>query len=208
MLTSYHRAISQEALAERFSQPALAAIIRANLGQDNLRGQIGHQEYHFDNNAFISSQNYIEDQRALIRPALEHGEVLAAWEAFGRLTHTAQDLYAHSNYVALWLRRFDAQARPAPEQIDSLDSDLLSSPELRSGRLYYPLEALAFVPGLRRLVLPLLPRDSHAWMNLDSPARGAGFAYAYAAAVKRTRHEFDRTVANLPLHLLNLFRDC
>ncbi len=53
-----------------------------------------------------------------------------------------------------------------------------------------------------RIVIPLLPRDSHAWMNLDSPARGPGFAYAFAAAVKRTRYEYERTVDGLQSSLL------
>jgi hypothetical protein len=207
MLKSYHQAILQEALAEHFSERALDAITRANLRQDNLRGQIGHDEYHFDNNAFAASQDYIESQRGLIRPALERGNSLAAWEAFGRLTHTAQDLYAHSNYVALWLARFDDRDWPHPGEIDPLDGELLTSPKLRSGRLYYPFEALAFLPGLGRLVVPLLPRDAHAWMNLDSPTSGGKFAYAYAAAIIRTQHEFNQTVANLPPHLLNLFCD-
>jgi len=74
---------------------------------------------------------------------------------------------------------------------------LVNSPELHSGKLYYPFEALSFVPFLKRFVIPLLPKDSHAWMNLDAPERGERFEYAVEAALKRTRHEFDQTVAGL-----------
>jgi len=53
------------------------------------------------------------------------------------------------------------------------------------------MDALYFVPFLRKLSLALLPRDSHACMNLDSPDQGPRFDYARAAAVKRTLYEFD-----------------
>jgi hypothetical protein len=194
MLTKYHRQITKTALEERFSPRALEAIIAGNLGLDNLRGQFGHDEYHFDNNAFAASTAFIETQRALVPAAIGTGDLLAAWTAFGRLTHTSQDLYAHSNYVSLWRA---AHPESAPDEIDPLNGSLLSGPRLRSGRLYYPLEALSFIPGLKKLVIPLLPKDSHAQMNLDSPERGENFAFAFAAALKRTRHEYERTLSGL-----------
>jgi hypothetical protein len=85
--------------------------------------------------------------------------------------------------------------------------DLVRSPDLHSGKLYYPWEVLAFIPGLKRLVVPLLPADSHAHMHLDSPARGQRFDYAFEAAVKRTRYEFDQTVAGLSSAREALFKD-
>jgi hypothetical protein len=206
MQTTYHRAITTQALKAYFSPQALEAVVSANLGQDHwLRGQVGHDEYHFDQNAFQKSWDYIENNRALIWRALEAGDALAARQALGRLTHSAQDLYAHSNYVALWLRRFPAGVQPPAEEIDPFDRDLLEGPELRSGKLYYPLEVLSFIPGLKKYVLPLLPHDSHAWMNLDSPEQGSGFAYAFAAAVKRTRYEYEQTIDGLPVEHLTLF---
>jgi hypothetical protein len=84
---------------------------------------------------------------------------------------------------------------------------LIHSPDLHSGKLYYPLEVFSFVPLLKNLVIPLLPRDSHAQMNLDSPERGVRFTYAFEAAVKRTKHEFDRTVAGLSSSHEALFTD-
>jgi hypothetical protein len=206
MLLTYHRAITLQALREYFSPPALESVVAANLGQDHwLRGQIGHDEYHFDRNAFHKGWNYIESNRALILPALKDGDPLTARKAFGRLTHAAQDLYAHSNYVSLWLGRFPEGRWPPAEQIDPFDASLIESPELRSGKLYYPLEVLSFVPALKKYVLPLLPRDSHAWMNLDSPESGPKFDFAFAAAVKRTHYEFVRSKDELPPDLLDLF---
>jgi hypothetical protein len=205
MLTQYHASITRKALSEHFSLRALEAIVTANLGQDNLRGQIGHDEYHFDNNAFEKSYAFIETQRALTISSLQDEDAPAAWAAFGRLTHTAQDFYAHTNYVDLWLARFTDQTLPSPSEIDPLIHELVNSPELHSGKLYYPFEALSFVPFLKRFVIPLLPKDSHAWMNLDSPERGKRFEYAIEAALKRTRHEFDQTVAGLSPGQVALF---
>ncbi|NOZ00063.1 MAG: hypothetical protein GXP40_12825 [Chloroflexi bacterium] len=197
MLAAHHRNILVQALGDTFGPRALGVVVRANLRQDNLRGQIGHDEYHFDNNAFAESRAYIETNRAIIRPALESGHIEKAWAAFGRLTHTAQDFYAHSNYITMWLSRFDGRTPPAPPEVDPLDPELLASPGLRSGVLYYPLELLSYVPALKRFILPLIPRDSHAWMNLDSPEQGPKFDYAFEAAVKRTRHEFEQVAARL-----------
>ena len=197
MLKPIHRQITIAALEDLFSQNALEIIVAANLGQDALRGQVGHDEFHFDNNAFDKAYAYIEAQWNMIISALEHADPVSAWQAFGRLTHTAQDFYAHSNYIALWMSRYAQPALPTPEQVDPLDPELIHSPMLQSGKLYYPLEALSFIPGLKRFVLPWLPHDAHAWMNLDDPSRGRAFPYAFQAAVKRTRHEYGQVSLQL-----------
>ena len=219
MLIQYHISITRKALSERVSPRALDAILAANLKQDDLlTGQIGHDEYHYDNNAITESDRYLEAQRALILSALQTDDLPAAWSAFGRLSHTAQDFYAHTNYVDLWLSHFISplsganggdevagSAGPPPSKIAPLMEELVHSPDLHSGKLYYPWEVLAFIPGIKQLVIPLLPEDSHAHMHLDSPARGQRFAYAFEAAVKRTRYEFDTTVAGISSGLEELF---
>jgi hypothetical protein len=101
-----HRLITREALRGQFGERALDAIISANVYQDRPAGQVGHDEFHFDNNAFAKGTAYLEKNRTEIRAALEKGDTLSAWNAFGRLTHAAQDFYAHSNYVTIWLARF------------------------------------------------------------------------------------------------------
>lgn len=200
----YHRSITLQALGKYFTPPALEVILASNLGQDSLRGQIGHDEFHFDANAFAKSRAYLEANRGQVRPALERGDAPSAWCAMGRLTHVAQDFYAHSNYISLWLERFPPDALPAPEEVDPLDVELLRSPALRSGKLYYPLEALSFIPSIKKFILPLLPRDSHAWMNLDEPGQGPKFPYALAAAIKRTVWEYEKTVRGLPENLARI----
>ncbi len=190
MLTYVHKEMISEALSTRMSLPALEIVTAANIRQDSLRGQFGHDEYHVDNNAFDKSYRYINEQRGLVLAALLSPGVISAWIAFGRLLHTAQDFYAHTNYVSLWLDQHNGTP-PAPPEIDPVQKSLLESPGLHSGKVYMPMDAVYFIPFLRKTALALLPRDSHGWMNLDSPAQGFKFDYARAAAVKRTQYEFD-----------------
>jgi hypothetical protein len=207
MLQKIHAEITRQALQDRVSDRALDRIIEANLHQDRLLGQIGHDEYHFDNNAFEKSYAYIEEQRKLVVSSLQAEDIPSAWAAFGRLSHTAQDFYAHSNYIDLWLACQPDGVLPTPSEVDPLDPDLIDTRALRSGKIYLLLEALSFVKLLKPLVLPLLPRDSHAWMNLDSPEQGSSFVFAYQAAVKRTRIEFKRTTEDFPRDLMGRFVD-
>lgn len=205
MLTEYHIEIMLESLSDSLSPRALGTMIKANINQDRLAGQFGHDEFHFDNNAFAKTYAYIEEQRALTIAALQTQNVVSAWQAFGRMTHTQQDFYAHSNYVTLWLERFNGAALPPSDDIDPLDPDLIHSPDLRSGKTYNPFELLYFVRRIRPRVLRFLPRDSHAWMNLDAPEQGYKFDYAMRAAVKRTRIEYQKTLAELSRELITLF---
>lgn len=190
MLVRVHEEITRQALQSHFSPRALEVILAANAKQDSLIGLLAHDEYHFDNNAFEKSNRYIIEQRGLVIAALLAPGVLTAWLAFGRLLHTTQDFYAHTNYVSLWLAQFDSTP-PPPSEIDPVQKNLIESSNLRSGKLYLPFDVLYFVPFLRKLSRSLSPRDSHARMNLDSRESGPHFEYAYAAAVKRTRHELD-----------------
>jgi len=207
MLKPVHAEITSNALAAAFSDRALESIIAANLKQDRLLSLIGHDEYHFDSNAFAESFAYLEAQRSLTVSALEAKDVRSAWSAFGRLLHTAQDFYAHSNYIDLWLSCQPDGALPTPIEVDPVDEDLIHTRALRSGKIYLPLEALYFIHAFRSTALRLLPRDSHAWMNLDSHEQGPNFKYAFQAAIKRTKIELNKTVPRLPQDLLKLFFD-
>lgn len=206
MLIPIHEEMTREALGEHFSPRALEIIIAANRKQDAIRGQIGHDEFHFDNNAIEKGLRYINEQRGFVLASLLSPGVLSAWIAFGRLTHTAQDFYSHTNYISLWLDQHPGTP-PTPPEIDPVQKSLLRSPSLRSGKIYLPMDALYFVPFLRKFALKLLPEDSHGKMNLDSPAQGPRFEYARAAAVKRTQHEFDLLKKILPPDLFAKFTD-
>jgi hypothetical protein len=217
MLTRYHIEILLASLGERFSPRAMSAIIQANIDQDILRKQIGHDEFHFDNNAFEKSYAYIEEQRALIVSSLQKNDAPCAWSAFGRMTHTLQDFYAHSNYITLWVSRFDYSPRgaaerdkqtlPPPPEVNPVDPDLIHSPDLRSGKGYLPFEILYFIQSTKRFSLRILPKDSHAWMNIDSPEQGFKFDYALHAAIKRTVIEFEKTTEGFSEEIRRLFLD-
>lgn len=207
MLIPHHMEITRQALATDMSPRALERIIRANIAQDGLRYQLFHDHFHFDNNQFEKSYAYIEEQRARVHAHLTRGEAESAWQAFGRMIHPVQDFYAHTDYIPRWFSRFDGTTPPAPEEVDPVSSEILNHPELRSGKLYYPLEALSFIPPLRKYILPLLPKDSHAHMNHDSHAHSERFDYVFHAAVKRTRLEFEKTIALLSSELLAQFVD-
>ena len=190
MLVPIHEEMTREALAPHFSARALEIIIAANRKQDSLRNQIGHDEIHFDHNAIDKGYRYINEQRGYVLATLMGQGILSAWIAFGRLLHTAQDFYSHTNYISIWLAQHEGTP-PPPLEIDPVQKDILRSPSLHSGKIYFPMDALYFVPFLREFSLKLLPNDSHGKMNLDSPQQGANFDYARAAAVKRTQHELS-----------------
>lgn len=186
MKTAYHRSITRQALEADFEPAALERVIVANLGQDALRYQFGHDHFHYDNNAFVAGDAYLDQLRRAVLQALQAGQAEPARQFLGRLTHTVQDFYAHSNYVNLWRELYPHEP---PEKIHPQLVNLVQDARLRSGRLYFPLEVFSFIPFLEPYVLPRLPRDSHAWMNLDDPSR-PNFEYARLAAVKRTRNEY------------------
>jgi len=190
MLIPIHEEMTREALGPYFSPRALEIIIAANKKQDAPRNQIGHDEIHFDNNAIDKGLRYINEQRGYILATLLSPGILSAWIAFGRLTHTAQDFYAHTNYISLWLDQHPGTP-PPPLEVDPVQKSLIHSPSLRSGKIYFPLDVFYFIPFTRSIALRLLPDDSHGKMNLDSPKQGPRFAYARAAAVKRTQYEFE-----------------
>lgn len=192
MDTPYHITMLSRVLGGRISARALQAITAANLGQDGLAGLVAHPEYHFDDSLFERSLAYVETCR---REAAKATDPAVAWAAFGRLSHAVQDFYAHSNYVRLWAERAEGQPLPPPEAIDGLDPALLRHPRLISGRVYWPLEALWIFPALHPWLKRVLPADSHANLNLDTPATGPLFDYAIEAAVQRTYVEFERTLA-------------
>jgi hypothetical protein len=190
MLIPIHEEMTREALGAKFSPRALDVIIVANRKQDAFSAQFGHDEFHFDNNAIDEGHCYIKEQRGLVLASLLSSGALTAWIAFGRLAHTAQDFYAHTNYISMWLNQH-LGTPPTPSEVDPVQKSLIESPNLHSGKIYFPMDVFYFVPFFRKFALNFLPHDSHGKMNLDSPRQGLHFAYARAAAVKRTQYEFE-----------------
>lgn len=188
-----HIEINLLALGKSFSQSALAEISAANIGQDALKYQLGHDHYHYDNSSFSESDKYCESLRQETQDLIKQGNPTKARIAFGKLTHTVQDLYAHSNYVNLFREAYPAVAA---EEIDPLIEVILTDPKLISGKLYYPWEAITFIPGLPAGVAKIFPADSHAMMNKDDPTK-EHYEYAFFAAVKRTVLELEKMFEKL-----------
>ncbi len=198
MNTRYHVEITRQALAGRFDETALQAIVRANLGQDRLSNLLGHPEVHFDDSAFAEGEAYMAGQRRHAVAALvEQNNRPAALAAFGRLLHGRQDFYAHSNWVALWADSRGGIARCAPDQVE-ICVDPLLVPQLISG-VGSPWHFVAVrMPLLGRLARrTLIPANSHEAMNLDHPGRGPLFPFAIAAAIKHTQLELDLLLSSL-----------
>ena len=207
MLVRYHIDITRQAIGAQVGAHALQVILRANVGQDSLIHQVGRDQYHFDNNRIKASNAYIEEQRIAVFSSLARSDVRAAWQAFGRMIHTVQDFYSHSDYVPRWLSRFRGETMPPPEAIDPVCAEVLEDPGLHTGMFNHPLEILAFLPSLRKLILPFLPANSHAQMNHDGPHVSAQFDYVFQASVKRTRLEFEKTTSQLSPEHLSSFID-
>jgi hypothetical protein len=208
MRKKFHIEICQRALAGDFSPRALAVIIAANLGQDHIRYQVRHPHFHFDSNAFEAGHNYVHQQRQIVMDILHAGkDPKPAWKAFGRMTHTVQDFYAHTNYIQLWVDAHSNGDVPSPDQVGALDPRILRHPDLHSGNVYF-WDWLGFVPGFYPLAYRLTPKDSHTHMNLDHPDRGPLFPYAFEAAVKRTVYELAQVVEHLDEPDLAWFTDC
>jgi hypothetical protein len=200
MESQYHVQLLTEAVGSYFSPHALEEVIAANLGQDALRYQLGaYPHFHFDNSEIARSLAYVDEEHARIGAPQVMGSdnpgalAQAQRAAFGRLTHTVHDFYAHSNYVDLWLAKHGGLTATRADEIDGLDAALLDHAELVSGSFLLWFDPLYYLPGMRPLLrkLYLRPR-SHEAMNLDSPAQGPKFAYAMVAAHQRTRFEFAR----------------
>jgi hypothetical protein len=188
MKTKYHVEITQSVLKNYFSQEILEKIIRANIQQDRVKNQFGHDYIHFDGSAFSEGFSYIKEQKAKLLKSVEDSDYQTARAALGRILHSWQDFYSHSNYVQLWYQK---EGRIDVEEIDHKDLDIFNSTELKSGKNYGLIELFALLPGLSRIIKPFMPEDSHAKMNLDSPKSGPFFNYAYTAAKRRTKHVLD-----------------
>ncbi len=182
-------------------------IIAANFGQDQIRYQIRHPHFHFDSNAFEASYDYVEKQRQMVLDTLAtEMDAAPAWQAFGRLIHTVQDFYAHSNYVQLWLDASPQGEALSPDHIGALDPKILRHPNLHSGKIYF-WDWVSFIPGFYSLAYRMVPKDSHTHMNLDHPRRGPLFPYAIEAAIQRTAFEFGQITAALNSEMHSRFVD-
>lgn len=192
----YHRKMLNDVLSNHFNQTDLNTIIRANLHQDWPMGQL-HPEYHFDSSTFAEGEAYINQQRQLVVDSLRAQAREDALTALGRLTHTRQDFYAHSDWVSLHVKQLGGTAHCQPDDIPLCLNPQTES-NLISGTASIPRYLLYRVPLLGSFVKRFyLPPDSHEAMNLDNPKQGLLFVYAMYAATKHTQLEFESLLAEI-----------
>jgi len=184
MKSKYHIEITQKALRSHFSEEALEVIVKANIRQDRLKFQFGHNYIHFDGSAFKEGFEYIANLEKSILVNVSSNKILNARISLGCVLHSWQDFYSHSNYIQLWLANHDHKP---PVNIDWDDLSILAHCDLKSGKNYGVMEFIAMVPGLSKIIIPLMPEDSHARMNMDSPEVSPHFNFVYMAALLRSK---------------------
>ncbi len=194
MKSKYHVEITRKALSEYFTPDALQTILTANVLQDRIINQLGRHYIHFDSNAFEEGMNYIQEQEEVILFGISTSDYATARKGLGRICHSWQDFFSHSNYVRLWVER---EGHRPPDEISCDDPHIMNSPQLKSGKNYGLFDLMAIIPGLSKVITPLMPRDSHAKMNLDSPKSGDLFEYAYQAALIKTGSYFVDLIETL-----------
>jgi len=194
MKTKYHIEITKKTLSKDFSNPALQYVITGNIRQDKIKNQFGHDYIHFDGSAFDAGFDYLKKQQQSVLNYLDENEFTAARAAFGRITHSWQDFYSHSNYVRLWREK---NGNLPSEQIPINDPEIMNDPRLKSGKNYGVIEFIALLPPLSKLIKPHMPADSHARMNLDGPESGDLFTDAYIAACKQTIQAFQGLISDI-----------
>ncbi len=210
MQARYHVAATRQVLAGNLAQEALAEVVTANIGQDSFPAVLGAEPFrHYCDPDFARNLAYIEEEHALIANLTTiPGSQGAQRAAFGRLLHTVQDFYAHTNYVDLWLAESGLDRSPeilscvAQDQdvagVDALDPEILRHPDLCTGDWVFWRDAIFYVPLVGAWVRRFwVPPHSHEAMHLDSPGRGPRFGLALAMARQRTREEYQYVMATL-----------
>ncbi len=183
---NYHATLLHRAAPQGFNTAALLfRVIPANIAVDLNQKD---KWLHFDDSAFLAGIEHIETLWA----AIEAGS--RRMSNFGRLTHTIQDFYSHSNWVEL-----HQQLSPLPVW----DLTIANLPAATHSGTY---------PG--RIRQPGQTAPTHAELNkdcpfgwfspsgarvvADGPNRGKTlFELGYAAALAATRVQFDRLMLAL-----------
>lgn len=201
MNSLYHWLITLDALSLYFSEKALGELVLNNIRQDSIKNQLFHNEIHFDNNKISEGNQLISDYRSECIDAITSQNFPSARTHFGKLIHTAQDFYAHSNYARLYEKVVLSNKDLRSIEYDCLSSEINHSKEFKSHTIHFPGDYFCIIPLFARWFGMNLPEDSHTRMNLDSPISDGPFYLAYALAVNRTRIEHQIIITNTSLSL-------
>lgn len=165
-----------------FTDSQLGLVVIANVLQDKRQLD---SKVHFDNCCFIDGSEYIKEEWQNLEADDPHAET--ALGTFGRLLHTVQDFYAHSNWVEL-------HQNESPIPIWNLDVSTLPN-GIVSG---------TWVVGFPKRCPDGAP--AHAQLNKDDPNSDEGkiivssgpnagkslFILAYEAALSASLVQFER----------------
>lgn len=104
-----HESITRSALGSYFTGETFKFIDTGNTDQDRIPHFLMDPKHHFDNNTIEESLDYVDIQfaNAVVNARLADENISSrnnTLEYLGRLFHTVQDFYAHSNYVELCLK--------------------------------------------------------------------------------------------------------
>lgn len=194
MNEEYHRQVTAEALGDQLNHEELEIVIQANVGQDRVWNWLTTPERHYDGRFVAKAEVYMAEERAHAIEAFRSGNRVAALQAMGRLLHTRQDFYSHSNWMKYCADNVDTWDEMDP----AICPDPLAIAGIYGARAPFLIHALYLVPVLGSLIKRVyLPADFHEAMHLDDPSRGPLFAPSLVAARKHTRLEWDRVMSTL-----------
>lgn len=179
----YHGKLTELANDGILDQQQLGFVVAANISQDLHQTQ---SCLHFDNCDFPGGIDYIKSEWVIIDDAGDKFGI-AALGAFGRLLHTTQDFYAHSNWIEL-----HEDQDPVPvwnQELSSLPANIVSG---------------TWWLGSPKLCGPNAP--THSQLNKDNPNSPEGskvvqngpnqgkslFDLAFATALAATKVQYAR----------------
>ncbi|XP_072563585.1 von Willebrand factor A domain-containing protein 7-like [Paramormyrops kingsleyae] len=79
---------------------AIVEVYVSNWGVD-LSLHFFYPEYHFDDETFVEGRNLITQGRTIVKKSVTEESFLSARVTLGKICHTLQDFYSHSNWIEL-----------------------------------------------------------------------------------------------------------
>jgi hypothetical protein len=179
---NYHATLLRRAAPRGFSRIALHfRVIPANVAVDFNQND---KWLHFDNSMFSAGVQHINELWSRIEAGSD------CMTNFGKLTHTAQDFYSHSNWVEL-----HQHLAPIPIwdlEVESLPDEVLSGtyPSSHIAEKSVPTHA-----ELNKDCPFVWFSPSGARVVTEGPNRGKNFfELGYQAALSATRLQFNRLI--------------
>ena len=109
--------------------------------------RVGEDEKHVDDCEFDGAAQFINDRYAVAGAALSSFNVWGVTDAFGRLLHTVQDFYSHSNWVELGFPRTPDDPSTPVAEVSQSDLVDLSGAQSSLSRSWFAPAGGAVVRG-------------------------------------------------------------